>query len=186
MELRHGHPQLHRDDVAARVPVECLALSLRVGQCVNIKRVTRDLLIAGGLIAIGPLLPRVIALLPVFPYQSMVVWGVYLVIVGLPITHAIYNILAVAAYRIEVSDQAVRVRRGVFTQRHDHLALFRYRDHWVWRPLLYRLFRRGDVWIDASDTRFCLPGVKRPVEVAETIHQLATRARLEHGVRVVE
>lgn len=184
LALHQGH--LRRDDVAARVPVEQHVLSLRVGQCINIKTVSRDLLIAGVLIAIGPLLPRLLAVLPVFPYQAVVVWAVYLVIVGLPLTHATYNILLVAAFRIEISDQAVRRRRGVLTQRHDHLALFRYRDHWVWRPLLYRLFRRGDVWIDASDTRFCLPGIKHPVEVAETIHQLAVYARMEHDVRVVE
>lgn len=180
---------MRRDDVATRAPVERHVLSLRVGQCTNIRPVTVNLLIAGGLIAIGPLLPRLIAWLPVFPYQELVVWILYSLIVGSPIAYALYCVLAVAAERIELSNQALRIRTGVFSQHHDHLALFRYRDHQVHRPLLYRFFRRGNVWIyaaDRSNSRFLLAGVKHPVDVAETIHRLAAEARIEHGVHVVE
>lgn len=189
IEQKSSEAIIARDDVRSGVPPERHVMSLRVGQCVNIATVTRLLLIAGVLIAVNPLLPRLIEMLPIFPYQKMAVWAVYLTIVGLPILRAIYRVLYSATCRIELSNKALRIRNGVFNQHHDHLALFRYRDHEIDRPLIQRLFRRGVIKVyaaDRSSSTFLLPGIKHPVQVAETLNKLATEERALAGVHVVE
>lgn len=189
VDTRPQDALIRRDDIASGTPPERHVMSLRVGQCVNIAPVTRLLLIAGVLIAINPLLPRLIEMLPVFPYQQVAVWTVYLTVVGVPILSAIYRVLYSATCQIELSNKALRIRNGVFNQHHDHLALFRYRDHEIDRPLIQRLFRRGVIKIYAADrsgSTFLLPGIKHPVKVAETLNRLATEERALTGVHVVE
>jgi len=173
------------EDTAAEAHV----MSAHIGQITIFWSVCFNLLIAGVIFAVGPIAGRFLAMLPAFPYQPIITTGLYVLAVAAPLLNALYQIVFIATARITITTQRLQFSTGVFSRSDSNVELFRVRDITVTKPLLTRVFRRGDLRIwstDASDRYSIMSALKKPNETAELLRTLAARSRQAHGVRVVE
>ena len=188
--MTHAPPTVYLERATGEdTAAESHVMSPRVGYITIAGVVCLNIAIATVIYLIGPLAGRLLALLPAFPYQGIAATGLYVVAVIAPLLNALYQIAFIATARVTITTQRLQFSTGVFSRADSNIELFRVRDITVTKPLLTRLFRRGDLRIwstDASDSHAIVSAIKKPNETAELLRTLAARSRQAHGVRVVE
>lgn len=78
----------------------------------------------------------------------MIVLGVLLL---LPIFIAVKRYLDIRCRQYEVSDQRVRLTRGILSKRTDGLELYRVDDTLLFQPLLLRIVGKGNIRLVTTD-----------------------------------
>lgn len=173
------------EDTAAEAHVS----KLKIGYISIVPSVLFNVGVAMALWYVGPLVGRVIDWFPAFAYQQQIETALFVVAVATPLLNALYQILFIATAEITITTQRVTSRIGVFSRKTRPEELFRVSVPTIEEPFIYRLFRRGNVtinFIENSRRKMVLPCVAHPIAVCDEIRTLASRARRDNAVRVVE
>jgi uncharacterized membrane protein YdbT with pleckstrin-like domain len=107
----------------------------------------------------------------------------------LPIPIAIANWLIVRCNRFTLTNQRLRMSRGVLSKRVDDLELYRVKDHALEQPLILRMVGLGNIVLitsDASTPEVVLPAIKNAPAVRDLIRQHVETARSAKRVREVD
>ncbi len=100
-------------------------------------------------------------------------------IIGLPWTFTIYSL----------TEEALLVQTGFFSQKFDEIKLYRIRDFTVHRSFLQRLFGLGTVHIcsaDSSSPEFDIVNIKDCLGVKKLISDQVEKAKSDSGVKTSE
>jgi uncharacterized membrane protein YdbT with pleckstrin-like domain len=115
--------------------------------------------------------------------------GALLCVLIVPVIIAWWRWFELRHHRIEVTNQRIRVRKGVFNRHTDELELYRVKDTELFEPLLYRLVGAGTIVLHTSDRTsgtLELEAIPRAGAVRETIRGVVEQARRKRGVREVD
>lgn len=107
----------------------------------------------------------------------------------IPIFFALAKYLQVRSCRYELTNERLRVRRGVLSRRTDELELYRVRDLTVVEPFFLRLVGRGHVILDTTDAstpQLTLEAVADPQKVRDLVRRGVEARRQVAGVRPLE
>jgi uncharacterized membrane protein YdbT with pleckstrin-like domain len=106
-----------------------------------------------------------------------------------PIFYAGWKWLELRCFRYEVSDQRIRLHRGVFSRRTDSIELYRVKDVTFVQPFSMRMVGIGNVVLSTSDAvtpGLVIHGVPDAETLREKILQATDRIRDRKGVREMD
>ena len=107
----------------------------------------------------------------------------------LPIFYAIWKWIELRCFRYEVSNQRIRLHRGVLSRRVDSIELYRVKDATFVQPFLMRLVGIGNVVLSSSDTVspvLLIHGVQDAEQLREKIVRATDVLRDLKGVREID
>ena len=107
----------------------------------------------------------------------------------IPIFYAVWKWLDLKCFRYEISDQRIRLHRGVLSRRIDSIELYRIKDVTFEQPISMRLVGIGNVVLSTSDTvtpGLTIYGVPNAETLREKILQATDRLRDRKGVREMD
>jgi uncharacterized membrane protein YdbT with pleckstrin-like domain len=125
-------------------------------------------------------LQRFLQELPMFqelvPYLNRL--PVYLTVIAL--LRLGYRILKTRCMRYEITPEELEYHSGIFSRKHEYIELYRVKDFEVERPLLYRLFARGNLILYTSDKTtpvFRMQAIRKPEETYTVLRAFVERIR---------
>ncbi len=107
----------------------------------------------------------------------------------LPIPWALWRWVQRRSFRIEITNQRVRVTQGIFTKRTDELELYRVRDMAFVQPFILGLFGRGDLQLSTNDVTtptVVLPCIPSDQSLRDQLRQAVEACRDRKRTRVSE
>ena len=102
-----------------------------------------------------------------------------------PIFIALWRFLLVRCTVYELTNQRLKISRGVFNQSKDEIELYRVKDTHMEQPFLLRLFRLGNLTIYSSDrnlSEITLSAIHNPQKVRENLRRCVENCRDFKGV----
>ncbi len=102
---------------------------------------------------------------------------------------ALKRYLDVRYRNYEISNQRVRLTRGILSRRTDGLELYRVDDTLLFEPVLLRLVRRGNIQLVTSDRTnpsMLIEAVSQPKWLWDEIRHAVEACRDRKGTRVVD
>ncbi len=100
-------------------------------------------------------------------------------VIGLPWTFTVYSL----------TEEALNIQTGFFSQKFDEIKLYRIRDFTVRRSLIQRMFGLGTIHIcsaDSSSPEFDIINVKDCLKVKKIISDQVELAKDKSGVKTSE
>jgi len=91
--------------------------------------------------------------------------------------------------RYELTNQRLRIRRGILSKQVDELELYRIKDYTVTQPLMLRLFSLGNLSLvtsDQSSSYVQIKAVKNVEQVKDIIRNNVEALRKEKGIRELD
>ena len=122
-------------------------------------------------------------------YLGLMIWGVLLLIVGIGLLLLLRAWYLVAATRYRLTTQRLFVQKGLIAKELEEVELFRVKDVTVRQGMLDRMLGVGTVVVLSTDDtapRLELAGIRRPVEVKESVRGAFRAARQREGLRMAE
>ena len=122
-------------------------------------------------------------------YLGLMVWGVLLAFVGIGLLLLLRAWYLVAATRYRLTTQRLFVQKGLIAKELEEVELFRVKDVTVRQGMLDRMLGVGTVVVLSTDDtapRLELAGIRRPVEVKESVRGAFRAARQREGLRMAE
>jgi uncharacterized membrane protein YdbT with pleckstrin-like domain len=107
----------------------------------------------------------------------------------LPIPWALWRWLQRRSFRIEITNQRIRVTRGILTKRTDELELYRVHDIAFVQPFILGLFGRGDLQLSTNDVTtptVVLPCIPSEQSLRDQLRQSVEACRDRKRTRVSE
>ena len=139
-------------------------------------------------IALGPLVISTLIILGsifvAYRYSPLA-----LILGGIAVVYALVRIALIKASYYELTNERIRLRRGIFTKRTDELELYRVKDATVVEPFLYRLFGVGNIEVtttDASTPALNLKAIRGASSLRESLRQSVEACRDKKRVRLTE
>ena len=102
---------------------------------------------------------------------------------------AIYHVLKVWCISYEISQEEIRVKRGILSRNHEFVELYRVKDYSLNQPLVYRLFGLGNLTLFTSDRThpvFTLWAIRDPEKKYQFLREQVERNRKEKHVFEVD
>lgn len=99
--------------------------------------------------------------------------------IGLPWTFTVYSL----------TEEALNVQTGFFSQTIDEIKLYRIRDFTIRRSFIQRMFGLGTIHIcsaDSSSPEFDIVNVKDCIEVKKLISDAVEKAKDKSGIKATE
>lgn len=124
-----------------------------------------------------------IANLPVYIFGLLFCWLL------VPLLIALWRSVSTAAHSWELTDQRLVESTGVFSRRTEVLELYRVKDISVSRPIMQRMFGRGQVLLATSDRSspvVVINAIRSPMVVANLLRQHVEQCRALTGICEVE
>ena len=112
-----------------------------------------------------------------------------LLLLALPLGHALWRYLETRFHQFELTSERMRVRRGVLSRRTDELELYRVRDTYLEEPFVYRLVGLGTVVMNTSDEThptFALRAIRDAATLQEKLRERVEAMRQHKKVREVD
>lgn len=106
-----------------------------------------------------------------------------------PLFVAAWRYLIIRTTVYEITTERLRVRRGVLSRTTEDMELYRIKDYSVEQPILYRLFKVGNVLLVTSDKSHPLVTIIAVSEPTVLIDRLRSRVevlRRELGIRELD
>lgn len=106
-----------------------------------------------------------------------------------PVFYAVWKWIELRCFKYEISNQRIRLHRGVLSRRVDSIELYRIKDATFVQPFLMRLVGIGNVVLSTSDTvspGLLIHGVRNAEELREKIVHATDMLRDLKGVREVD
>ncbi len=100
-----------------------------------------------------------------------------------------YQILKVWCIRYEITTGELRHTYGILRRRHGYIELYRIKDFQIDSPLVYRIFRLGNLIVYTSDKTspvFRLEAIRRPEEIYTILRERVEQNRREKHVFEVD
>jgi uncharacterized membrane protein YdbT with pleckstrin-like domain len=91
--------------------------------------------------------------------------------------------------RYEITTEELRHIHGILRRRHGYIELYRIKDFQVDRPLVYRIFRLGNLIVYTSDKTspvFRLKAIRRPEEIYTILRERVEQNRRDKHVFEVD
>jgi uncharacterized membrane protein YdbT with pleckstrin-like domain len=139
-------------------------------------------------IALGPLVISILIILGsifvAYRYSPLA-----LILGGIALVYAVVRIALIKASYYELTNERIRLRRGIFTKRTDELELYRVKDATVVEPFLYRLFGVGNIELTTTDTStpgLNLKAIRGAASLRESLRQSVEACRDKKRVRLTE
>jgi uncharacterized membrane protein YdbT with pleckstrin-like domain len=139
-------------------------------------------------IALGPLVISILIILGsifvAYRYSPLA-----LILGGIALVYALVRIALIKASYYELTNERIRLRRGIFTKRTDELELYRVKDATVVEPFLYRLFGVGNIEVTTTDTStptLNLKAIRGASSLRESLRQSVEACRDKKRVRLTE
>lgn len=113
----------------------------------------------------------------------------FLAITILPLSNAALRTWFFASYDIQITNRRILYTRGIFNREHDQIELAKIRDVRVTRPLVLRIIRQGSVHTVSTDRQMehlSITGVREPLKLKDTLHELSLVQREKMGYREIE
>jgi uncharacterized membrane protein YdbT with pleckstrin-like domain len=108
--------------------------------------------------------------------------------VPIPENLALHRIVKTSCMRYEITPEELEYHSGIFNRKHEYIELYRIKDFEVQRPLLYRMFGRGDLILYTSDKTtpvFRMEAIRKPEETYTILRAFVERnRRLKHVYEV--
>lgn len=114
-----------------------------------------------------------------FVFGALFCWLIF------PIFMALWRFLRVRATVYELTNQRLKISRGVFNQSKDEIELYRVKDTHMEQPFHLRLFRLGNLTIHSSDKMnpvIVLSAIHNPQKVWENLRRCVEQCRDSKGV----
>jgi len=89
----------------------------------------------------------------------------------------------------ELSEDRLKLKKGILNQRIDETELYRIRDYEVLKPFILRIFGLGNLNLitsDKSHPSITLKAIKNPENVLELIRENVERTRKDTGTKEVD
>lgn len=102
---------------------------------------------------------------------------------------AIYNVLKIWCISYEISQEEIRIKRGILNRNHEFVELYRVKDYSLNQPLVYRFFGLGNLTLFTSDRThpvFTLRAIGEPEKKYQLLRELVERNRKEKHVFEVD
>jgi uncharacterized membrane protein YdbT with pleckstrin-like domain len=112
-----------------------------------------------------------------------------LILAGAALVYALLRIVLIKASYYELTNERIRMRRGIFTKRTDELELYRVKDATVVEPFLYRMFGVGNIEVTTTDTstpNLSLKAIRGAATLRESLRQSVEACRDKKRVRLTE
>ena len=106
-----------------------------------------------------------------------------------PVFYAIWKWIELRCFSYEVSNERIRIHRGVLSRRIDSIELYRVKDVTFIQPFLMRVVGIGNVVLSTSDTvapLVTIHGVPNAAELREKILHATDQMRDRKGVREMD
>jgi membrane protein YdbS with pleckstrin-like domain len=103
--------------------------------------------------------------------------------------HLLVIIMLVKATQYEVTNERIRIRRGIMTKRTDELELYRANDTSLIEPMTMRMFGLGTIEVrtmDTSSPTLYIEAVHGARQLREDLRRCIEQCRDRKGVRVTE
>jgi len=163
-------------------------ITRRPSQLVNLKYILLTLMMVAVLILLGTVIPRFLEEVPI--PENLAVHlkrlPVYLTIIVL--IRLAYRIVKTSCMRYEITPEELEYHSGIFNRKHEYIELYRVKDFEINRPLIYRLFGRGNLILYTSDKttpEFWLHAIREPEETYTILRAFVERnRRLKHVYEV--
>ncbi|MGN6386797.1 MAG: PH domain-containing protein [Verrucomicrobiota bacterium] len=131
------------------------------------------------------------ALIGVFLIPKPLAWPHYLLmgIAGLAFIYLLVSALVVKATQYEITNERIRIRRGILTKRTDELELYRAMDTTLIEPLTMRMLGLGSIdvrTVDASTPNVMLEAIHKARQVREDLRKCIEECRDRKRVRMTE
>ena len=89
----------------------------------------------------------------------------------------------------EISEQRIKLKVGILSQKIDECELYRIRDYQIVKPFLLRIFGLGNLELTTSDRSnpvIRLKGIKDPEGIYDIIRDSVENRRTQTGTREVD
>ena len=109
--------------------------------------------------------------------------------VVIPAIAALVKFLTVRSTRIDVTNERITTRVGIFSRRRWDMELYRVKDTMLHEPFLLRLVKRANIQIissDRSSPSITLPALPNAEWLRKQIRANVERLRLKSGVRELD
>jgi uncharacterized membrane protein YdbT with pleckstrin-like domain len=103
--------------------------------------------------------------------------------------HLLVIIMLVKATQYEVTNERIRIRRGIMTKRTDELELYRANDTSLIEPMTMRMFGLGTIEVrtmDSTSPTLYIEAVHGARQLREDLRRCIEQCRDRKGVRVTE
>ena len=110
-----------------------------------------------------------------------------LTVILLPI--AFWKWLVIKNTKYELTNQRLKISRGVLNKRRDDLELYRIKDYIIQEPLFLRLFSLGNLRLETSDKSnkiLTIRAVPNTIELKDTIRTLVETIRVNRRVQELD
>ena len=163
-------------------------ITCRPSQLVNLNCILLTLVMVAVFFLLGEVLQRFLQELPiseeaVFHLKRLPVYLTVMVLLRLG-----YRILKIRCMRYEITPEELEYHSGIFSRKHEYIELYRVKDFEINRPLIYRLFGRGDLILHTSDKtnpQFWMEAIRDPEETYTVLRAFVERnRRLKHVYEV--
>jgi len=124
-----------------------------------------------------------------FPAANFALRMIYLGLAGLAFLFLLADVLVIKATQYEITNERIRIRRGLLTKRTDELELYRAVDTSLVEPLSLRMFGLGTIEVrtnDASTPLVYLSAIHGARRVREDLRRCIEECRDRKRVRVTE
>ena len=118
-----------------------------------------------------------------------VVWLVFCILVFICVLQSFLRVLKIKSTRYEITNQRVRVVRGIFSKDIQEIELFRVKDTSAHQTIFLRIFGLGNVKImsgDATNPLILLQAVPKAMQLREQLRQEVLSLRQKFGVRELD
>ena len=120
---------------------------------------------------------------------GLLIWGVLLLPVGIGLLLLLRAWYLVASTRYRLTTQRLFVQTGLVAKKLEEVELFRVKDVTLDQGFVQRLLGVGTIVVLSTDDtapRLELAGIRRPVEVKESVRGAFRAARQREGLRMAE
>ncbi len=107
----------------------------------------------------------------------------------LPLGMMLWRYLDTKFQQYEVSNERIRVTRGILSKRMEEMELYRVKDTAIDQPFFLRLFKLANLVIktsDASTPRIVIPAIPEARVLRENLRGCIEKMRAKKGVREVD
>ena len=116
----------------------------------------------------------------------VILLGVALAIIYIPI---ILQSWLHMTTRYQITSRLLHYRKGILDRDFEQIEIQRIRDFRVRKPLYLRIFSHGHLLVYTVDRNvelLIMPGVRRPLELKNFLHELSKREQARLGYREIE